>query len=132
MRAVGQADRCRGAAEFFHRDDVGEVAHAGAAVFLLHRDAEQAERAQFLPQVRRELVAVVDVRRARRDLVRREVAYRGAQHVDGFAVFKAKERVFHRLFTDIGSFREHHERFLHRCDVRAPVAGLRVNLGASH
>ena len=57
MRAVGQADRGRGARNLLHRDDMGEIAHAGAAVIRIGGDAEQAERAEFLPQMRGEFVA---------------------------------------------------------------------------
>ncbi len=70
MRAVGKADRRRGARDLLHGHDVREVAHHRAAEFLLDRDAEQAERAELLPQVRRKLVRTVDLRGARRDLLR--------------------------------------------------------------
>ena len=43
MRAIRQPDRGRRARDLLHRDDVLQVAHAGAAVFLLDRDAEDAE-----------------------------------------------------------------------------------------
>ena len=79
--AVGQADRRRGAADLLHRDDVGEIAHAGAAVFLFDGDAEQAEVAELAPQVHGKLVAAVDLRRARRDLGGGELLHGVAQHV---------------------------------------------------
>src|SRR6266511_3629986 len=74
-RTGGKPDRGRGARDLFHGDDVGEIAHRGAAVLLLDRDAEQAERAELRPQVGRKLVAAVDLARARRDLLRREIAH---------------------------------------------------------
>src|SRR6202008_3221992 len=61
MRAVGEADRGRGARDLFHGDDVGEIAHRRAAVLLFHRDAEEAERAELAPEVRREFVRTVDL-----------------------------------------------------------------------
>ena len=85
MRAVRQADRGGGAGDLLHRDDVLEIAHAGAAVFLLDRDAEHAEIAQLAPQIHRECVVAIDRRGAWRDLVGGEVLHRVAQHVGGFA-----------------------------------------------
>ena len=80
--AVAQADRGRRAADLLHRDHVGQVAHAGAAVFLADRDAEHAEGAHLGPQVHRKLVAAVDLGRARRDLGLRKLAHRVAQGID--------------------------------------------------
>ena len=68
MRAVGQADRGRGARDFLHRDDVGEVAQARAAVGFGNRHAEQAQLAELLPHVGGEFVLRVDLGRARRQL----------------------------------------------------------------
>ena len=48
VRAVAQAHRGGGARDFFHRDHVGQVAHAGAAVFLAHRDARTRPRSPIL------------------------------------------------------------------------------------
>ena len=92
MRAVGQADRGRGAGDFFHRHDVFEVAHAGAAVFLLHGDAEHAEIAELAPEVGRELVVAVDRGGARRDLLGGEGLHGAAQHVGGFAQVEIQTR----------------------------------------
>ena len=50
-----------------HGDDVGQVAHV-AAVLRHGGHAEQADVAELLPQVGREQVVAVDLRRARRDL----------------------------------------------------------------
>src|SRR6266850_1192124 len=54
MRAIGEPDRCRGARNFLHRDDVRQVANRATAVFLLDGDAKQAERTELAPQVGRE------------------------------------------------------------------------------
>ena len=82
MRAVGQPDRRAGARDLLHRHAMLEIAEAGAAIFLLDRDAVQAERAHLRPQVAREDIVAVDLVGARRDLVLREAADRLAQHVD--------------------------------------------------
>ena len=95
MRAVGEADRGRGAADLLERDAVGEVAHAGAAVLLGHGDPEQAERAELLPQIGRELVVRVDPCRPRRDLLGREAPHHGAQSLDLLAKAEAHHRVVH-------------------------------------
>src|SRR3546814_7464668 len=47
MRPVAEADTGRGAADLLHRHAVLQVAHAGAAVVPVHRQAEQAERAHL-------------------------------------------------------------------------------------
>ncbi len=85
MRAVGQADRRRGARNLLDRDAVLEIAEPAAAIFLLDGDAVQAERADLGPEVARKLVALVDLGGARRDLVRRELLHRFADRVRGFA-----------------------------------------------
>src|SRR6184192_3283311 len=56
MRAVREPDRGRGARDLFHGDDVREIAHRRAAVFLFHRDAQQAEVAELAPEIGREFV----------------------------------------------------------------------------
>src|SRR5471032_2267238 len=88
--AVGQADRGRGARDFFHRHDVGQVAHVGAAVFLADGDAEHAQRAHLAPQVHGELVAAVDFGGAWRDFGGGELLHRFAQGGDIFAVVKGQ------------------------------------------
>ena len=85
MRAVGETDRGARATDLLHRDHVGEVAHAGAAVLLADRDAENAERAHFRPQVHRELIARIDLGRARCDLGLGEFAHGVAQRIDVFS-----------------------------------------------
>ena len=85
MRAVGQADRGRGARHLLHRDAVLEIAQARAAIFLLDRDAVQAERADLGPEIARKLIAAVDFGGARRDLVLRKRMHRLADRVRGLA-----------------------------------------------
>ena len=82
MRAVGQADGGAGARDFLHRHAMLEIAEAGAAIFLLDRDAVQAERAHLRPQVARKNIVAVDRVGARRDTILRETAHGFAQHVD--------------------------------------------------
>ena len=85
MRAIGQADRGRGAGDLLHRDHVLQIAHAGAAILLLDGDAEHAEIAELAPQIHRERVVAIDPSRARRDLIGREGLDLSAQHVGGLA-----------------------------------------------
>ena len=85
MRAVGQADRRRRPGNFLNRDAMLEIAEPRAAIFLLDGNPVQAEVAEFRPQVARELVALVDLGGARRDLMRREVADGLANRVRGLA-----------------------------------------------
>ena len=54
MRAVGEADRGRGARHFLDRDAMLEIAEPKPAVFLRRGDAVQAERAHLRPEVARE------------------------------------------------------------------------------
>src|SRR6266850_1239029 len=91
VRAVREPDRRRGARDLLHRDDVGEIAHRRAAVLFFHRHAEQAQRAELAPQVGREFIGAVDLRGARCDLLRGEIAHRVAQPGGGLAVIEAEE-----------------------------------------
>ena len=59
-----------------------EIAEPRPAPFLLDRDAEQPELADFRPQLAREFVGAVDLVGARRDPVLREARHAVAQHVD--------------------------------------------------
>jgi hypothetical protein len=95
VRAVAQADRGAGAADLLHRDHVRQVAHVGAAVLLGHGDAQHAQLAHLAPQVHRELVAAVDLGRARRDLGLGKVAHRVAQRVDVFAELEVQAGQVH-------------------------------------
>ena len=92
MRAVGQPDRAGRARDLLHGDAVLEIAEAGAAEFLLDRDAVHAERAELGPQIARERVGAVDLVGARRDLVGREAAHALAQHVGGLAEVEPQAR----------------------------------------
>src|SRR3981189_1752874 len=69
MRAVGQADRRRRPRDLLDPDAVLEIAEPGSAIFLLDGDAVQPERSDFRPEIPRELIALVDLGGARRDLV---------------------------------------------------------------
>ena len=62
-----------------------QIAHAGAAVFLLDGDPEHAQVAELAPQIHRERVVAVDRRGARGDLGRGEGLDLAAQHVGGLA-----------------------------------------------
>ncbi len=93
VRAIGETDRGRAAAHLFHRHDMREIAHAGAAQLLLDGDAEQADRAELRPQIARERIVAVDRRRARRDLGIGEIAHAVAQHVDLGAEIEIEHRV---------------------------------------
>src|SRR5471030_88658 len=97
--AVGQADRRPCAADFLHRDDVREIAHAGAAVFFADGDAEQADGAELAPQVGGELVCAVDLGGAWRNLARGKIAHRVAQHVDVYAEVEWQGRNVEHRFT---------------------------------
>jgi len=83
--AVGQANRGGGAADFFHGDDVCQVAHGRTAVFFAHGDTQQAHIAQFAPEVRGEFVVLVDFRGPRGDFGGGEVVHLFPEHVQGFA-----------------------------------------------
>jgi hypothetical protein len=83
MRAVGEAHRRRGAGYLLHRDDMGEVAHAGPAVAFRHRQPEEPELTEFAPQISRKEVAAVDLVGARGDPIVREAADLVAYGVDG-------------------------------------------------
>ena len=97
VRAIGQPDRRRRARDLLHRHAMREIAHRGAAVLLLDGDAEQTQVAHLAPQVGRELVRVIDVRGARRDLVRGELLHRRAQQIDRLAMMKGQRwKVEHR------------------------------------
>ncbi len=85
MGAVGEPDRGRGTAHLLHRDAMGEIAHPGAAIFLLDRDAVQAERAHLRPQLHREPVGLVDLGRERRNLLLGKIAHAAPQHIDLWA-----------------------------------------------
>jgi hypothetical protein len=84
MRAVGQAHRGRATADFFDGDDMRQVTHASAAVFLVYGDTEQAHVAELAPHVAGEEVVTVDGFGAGRQFIRNETAGLVAEHVHGF------------------------------------------------
>ncbi len=85
MRPVRQADRRGGARYLLHRDDVGEVAHAGSAVILRDGQPEKSEAAELRPEIARKDVAAVDLAGARRDALIGEAAHLVAHRIDGFS-----------------------------------------------
>ena len=76
---------------------MGEIAHAGAAELRVGGDAEQAERAEFLPEMGGKLVRAIDLGGERRDLFLREAADHVAQAVDLLAVAEIKRVQVHEL-----------------------------------
>ena len=97
--AVAQADRGRGARDFFLRDDMLEIAEAEPAPFLLDGDAVQPELAHLRPQMPREFVLLVDLGGDRRDLVGREALGRVADRVGHFAEVEVEAGVGHSGFS---------------------------------
>ncbi len=93
VRAVGQADGGGGAGDFFHGDGVGEVAHAGPAILFGHGDAEQADGAEFLPEIGGEIVIAIDGGGAGGDFGGGEAADGVAQGFD----FRAEVKIEHGL-----------------------------------
>ena len=91
--AVAQAHRARGARDLLHRHQMGQVTHAAAAEFGVHGDAQQAQFAQLGPQVLRERIVVVDLRRTRRDLGLREPLHGLAQRIQFFAQRKPADGI---------------------------------------
>ena len=70
----------RSAGNLLHGDAMGEIAEAGAAPFLLDRDAQEAERPELRPKLARKAVRAVDLGRVRGDLILGKVGDRIAQH----------------------------------------------------
>ena len=85
MRAVAERHGGGGAGDFLNGDGMGEVGHARAAVSLIDGDAQQAKLAHFGPKLRRENIAVVDLRRHRGDAVLRPAMDHLAQGSDIFS-----------------------------------------------
>src|SRR5712691_4806293 len=85
VRPVRQSDRGRAARDLFHGHAMLEIAHPGAAVFLLDRDPEQSEPAELGPQLPRKLVGVVDLVGPRRDPVGGEALHAVAERIDVLA-----------------------------------------------
>ncbi|MNV41488.1 hypothetical protein D3C71_1331270 [compost metagenome] len=82
VRAVGQADAAGGTRDFFHRHHVRQVAHAAAAVFFLHGQAEQTLLAELAPQRMREQVLFIGLGGQRGDLRGGKMGHALAQQVD--------------------------------------------------
>ncbi len=103
MGAVREPDGRRGATDFLHGHDVGQIAQPRTAVVFSGRYTEQAEFAEFGPQVTRKLVAGIDLCGARRNSVGREALHCLAQEIDVFT--KAKIEVIHHAhnFPQISS-----------------------------
>src|SRR5690606_26353108 len=80
--AVRQADRRRCAADFLHRDDMFEITEPGPAELLFDGDAKKAQFAELRPEIPREAVRLVDLRRLRLDVVACEAAQGLPQHLD--------------------------------------------------
>jgi hypothetical protein len=102
MSAIAEADRGRSAADLLHRDAMGQIAHVGAAELLLDGDAVEPQLAHRRPQVDRELVLGVDLRRTRRYLLLSEGAHAVAQHVD--IVAKAEVQIGIRCYRHFRTF----------------------------
>jgi hypothetical protein len=85
MRAVGEADRARGARDLLHRHAVLEVAESQPAIFLRGGDPVQAERPHFRPQIAGKKIVAVDCGGARRDLLLREGSRALADHLGALA-----------------------------------------------
>src|SRR3989337_2144642 len=79
--AVAEAYRSGCPRDLFLRDDVPEIAQAPTTEFFLDGDPMQSKLAHLRPQVARELILGVDLRRDRRDLVAGEAPGRVAAHV---------------------------------------------------
>ncbi|MNO81649.1 hypothetical protein D3C76_728990 [compost metagenome] len=92
---VGEGDRGRAAADFFHGHHVGQVAQAGAAVFFRYGNAQQAHVTELAPHVGGEQVFLVDLRGAGGQFGGDKGLDLVAQHVDGFAQGEVQGRVIH-------------------------------------
>ena len=84
MRAIGQANRGRGAADLLHHQAMFEIAEACAAIGFLDGDTMQAECAHAWPQVARESVGAIDVIGARLNGIAGEGARCVADQDGGF------------------------------------------------
>src|ERR1700724_1176749 len=67
-----------------------EIAEASAAILLLDGNPVQSERADLRPEIARELVALVDLGGARRDLVAGKVLHRLADRIRGLAAIESE------------------------------------------
>ena len=105
MRAVGQAERSRGAADFLDRDDVFEIAEAEPTIRFVDGQAMQAELAHLAPQlVAREMVFAVDLLGQRGDLFVGEARHGLADHLCALAELEIEMGVA-RMLSPWGSRR---------------------------
>ncbi len=82
MRAVAEADGSGSTADFFHRDAMGNIAHAGAAIVFRRGDAKHAKLTQFTPQMHGKLIVAVGFSGQRRNAAFRKTAHRIAKGFD--------------------------------------------------
>ena len=95
--AVGEADGRGGPGDFLHHQGVGQIAQAGAAVFLAHGDTQHAQIAELLPQLVGEQVVLVHARGDRCDLLAGEGAGAVLQRGEGVVELKIQAAVKHRF-----------------------------------
>ena len=69
-----------------------QIAHAGAAIFFLNRDAKHAKIAEFAPESGGEIIALVYIRSTWRDFSRGEARYLISQHIGGFTQIEIEPR----------------------------------------
>src|SRR5687767_125334 len=69
MGTVRKANRTGSAGDLLHGNAMFHVAEPRSAVFLLHGDAEDAESAQFRPEMARKRIAAVDFMGNRSDFI---------------------------------------------------------------
>src|SRR6516164_4548531 len=91
MGAVGQADSGGRTRNLLHRDAMFEIAEPRPAIFLLDRNAVQAERADLGPEIAGELVGLVDLGGTRGDLVARETVHRLADGIRSLAEIEIED-----------------------------------------
>jgi len=91
--AVGEADRGGSAGDLFHRDNMFEIAEAGAAPLLFDSNAEEAEFTHLGQQVARERVRPVDLGSAGRDFVLGKVFHGFADHVRSFTEIEVQRGI---------------------------------------
>jgi hypothetical protein len=96
MGAVGQANGRGRPGDFLHHQGVGQVAQAGAAVFLAHGDTQHTQIAEFSPQLIGEQVVLVHARGNRCDLLAGEGASAVLQRREGVVELKIQAAVKHR------------------------------------
>ena len=106
MRAVGQADRGRSSRHFLLRHHVLEIAEPQAAILFRHRDAVEAQRAHFRPQLDRKPILLIDPRRERRNTVGGEAGGCVADGVGHFAKLEIEPDIDHVCLLSPGALAE--------------------------